>query len=428
MTSTGAGFAITPKYDCPHIDSLNLKDLSRFVNIKITDECRKCKNIGENWVCLACGSIFCSYYVKKHMLEHFEQEKHPICLSFSDMSIWCNECQSYIESLELYKIRQLFQNKKFSATTTMAEVEKSLGSLGMISVESEDGKVEAKEEGKEFTLENVVSKIKNKKIKKIVVLTGAGLSTSAGIPDFRSPGSGLYANMQKYNLPFPEAVFTLQYFMTNPSAFYELAKGMMGKYFPTKAHYFIRLLQDKGLLWRNYTQNIDNLEIDAGVKPEILIQAHGTISSSHCAICHKEVDQSTMMTHLAKGEVLKCSFCQGPCKPDIVMFGEALPLRFSMEFGNAADADLFIVMGTSLMVSPFSEIVHKAGPNVPRIIIDKVVPEKIKKAADKRDILMVGDCDETCEKLVSMLGFTDEFKKLLKEREEAIKKFEKEKK
>ena len=279
----------------------------------------------------------------------------------------------------------------------------------------------------DYTVEAVVDKIKNGKIKKIAIMSGAGLSVSAGIPDFRSPKSGLYNNLKGFYLPFPQAIFTLFYFKWNPGPFYTIFQRMIKKYFPTKAHYFIRLLQDKGILLTNFTQNIDGLEIDAGINPDRLFQAHGKITSSHCASCRAEVDQELIMSHLIKGEPLYCSQCKGPCKPDVVLFGEYLPDGFSTESKKIALADLVIVMGTSLEVTPFADIIQMANPKVPRLIIDKVVPKKISKDDNRRNILMLGDADETVEKLVDMLGYRADFEKLMKEREEMIKKYEEDK-
>src|SRR6266496_3375033 len=102
--------------------------------------------------------------------------------------------------------------------------------------------------------------------------TGAGVSTSAGIPDFRSPDTGLYANLARLNLPFAEAVFDISYFRNNPLPFYTLAQELYpGKYRPTITHSFIRLLQDKGHLLKLFTQNIDCLEREAGVHDEYIV-------------------------------------------------------------------------------------------------------------------------------------------------------------
>lgn len=92
---------------------------------------------------------------------------------------------------------------------------------------------------------------------KIILLMGAGVSTAAGIPDFRTPGSGLYDNLQKYNLPNPQAIFDIDYFQDHPQAFCRLAKEiwpLAGRYRPTYTHAFVKLLEEKGLLFRAYTQ------------------------------------------------------------------------------------------------------------------------------------------------------------------------------
>jgi NAD+-dependent protein deacetylase sirtuin 2 len=110
---------------------------------------------------------------------------------------------------------------------------------------------------------------------------------AAGIPDFRSPSSGIYSKLKHFDLPYPEAVFELEYFKQHPEPFFTLAKELYPKsYMPTPCHYFLRLLFDKGLLLRHYTQNVDALERVAGVPEEKLVEAHGTLHTSHC-INHK---------------------------------------------------------------------------------------------------------------------------------------------
>jgi Sir2 family len=91
--------------------------------------------------------------------------------------------------------------------------------------------------------------------KNILVLSGAGVSVAAGIPDFRTPGTGLYDNLQKYNLPYAEAVFDIQYYQVNPHPFIKLASELWPEHHrPTIAHTFIALLAEKQRLLRNYTQ------------------------------------------------------------------------------------------------------------------------------------------------------------------------------
>lgn len=99
-------------------------------------------------------------------------------------------------------------------------------------------------------------------VKKIAVLTGAGISVNAGIPDFRSPKTGLYATLKETHpdLKRPEDLFTIYYFLENPQPFYDFAANFdIDKYNPTATHFFIKLLEDKKILQMNLTQNIDGL-------------------------------------------------------------------------------------------------------------------------------------------------------------------------
>jgi len=103
---------------------------------------------------------------------------------------------------------------------------------------------------KKFTYKKLVDGFKNNEFKKVVVVTGAGISVSAGIPDFRSPKTGLYDNLQQYNLPQPESMFDLEYFREHPEAFYHLANEFLDlkKYKPTPTHFFQKFLEDKKIL------------------------------------------------------------------------------------------------------------------------------------------------------------------------------------
>jgi NAD-dependent histone deacetylase SIR2 len=132
--------------------------------------------------------------------------------------------------------------------------------------------------------------IKTANPQNIVLCVGAGISTNSGIPDFRTPGTGLYSNLAALKLPFPEAVFSLQYFRQDPKPFYTLAHSLYpGEFKPTLTHTFIRLLQNRGVLLRCFTQNIDTLERIAGVKPKYIVEAHGSFAASRCIDCGLEV-------------------------------------------------------------------------------------------------------------------------------------------
>lgn len=121
------------------------------------------------------------------------------------------------------------------------------------------------------------------------MLTGAGISVSAGIPDFRSEKTGIYSQLQKYNLPYPEAIFELSYYKRNPVPIYEIFKSHLeNDYKPTINHEFISLLNQNGMLKMNFTQNVDSLELLANLPPSKLLQAHGHVRTCHCAGCKKE--------------------------------------------------------------------------------------------------------------------------------------------
>ena len=154
--------------------------------------------------------------------------------------------------------------------------------------------------------------------------------------------AGLYDNLEKYNLPEPTAVFDLDFFRSNPVPFFHLARELYpGRFQPTVTHYFMRLLAEKGLLRRVYTQNIDTLERLAGIPSELLVEAHGSFATATCRSCRKSFPQeyveraifgpggaaakraTTEVFTAADVVVPKCDAegCGGIVKPDIVFFG-----------------------------------------------------------------------------------------------------------
>lgn len=191
------------------------------------------------------------------------------------------------------------------------------------------------------SLDGVANLIASGRAKNVVVLVGAGASVSAGIPDFRSPGTGLYHNLQKYNLPDgkPESVFDLEYFRSNPDAFYTLAQELYPspQRPPTTAHLLLKLLFDHGILRRVYTQNIDGLERQAGLPSELVVPCHGSFDRAHCVECGIDHDAAIIRDSILCGDQPRCS-CGGLCKPRIVFFGEKLDDSFK----TAKEVDLCI--------------------------------------------------------------------------------------
>ena len=208
-----------------------------------------------------------------------------------------------------------------------------------------------------------------KTAKHVIVMTGAGISTNANIPDFRSPSFGLYDRLDKYHLANPTDVFTLSYFKEDPRAFFDIAHDLypvLSNAKPTAAHYFIKLLEDKNILLRHYTQNIDGLEDLTGLNEKSTIQAHGHIRSGTCLACHKAYSFEYMKHFVLNNKIPICEKCSGIIKPDVVLFGEALPTKFWKHVHDFPKCDLLIIMGTSLVVQPFAGLAGKVNSNCPR--------------------------------------------------------------
>jgi len=287
-------------------------------------------------------------------------------------------------------------------------------------------------------LDGIVKYIKEGRATKVITMAGAGISTSAGIPDFRSPGTGLYDNLAKYDLPRPEAIFDIRFFKENPKPFYYLAKELYpGKFKPTPSHYLIKLLEEKGLLLRHYTQNIDTLEREAGISDEKLVEAHGAFHNAHCVRCNKEYPDKEWLKEKIFSEVIPyCSLpcCGGIIKPDIVFFGENLPERFfRCMMSDFKECDLLIILGTSLVVQPFASLINKVKPTCPRLLINM---EKVGEATNLesiisggglrfegrgscRDVALLGPCDDGIRELSKRLDWEKELDDLIsKKRDE----------
>ncbi|XP_033012534.1 NAD-dependent protein deacetylase sirtuin-3, mitochondrial isoform X1 [Lacerta agilis] len=269
-----------------------------------------------------------------------------------------------------------------------------------------------------LTLKDVAELIQKKECKRVVVMTGAGLSTPSGIPDFRSPGSGLYSNLQQYNIPYPEAIFELNYFFHNPKPFFTLAKELYpGNYRPNYAHYFLRLLLDKGLLLRLYTQNIDGLERVAGIPPDKLVEAHGTFASATCTVCRRSYPGEDFREDVMAEKIPKCPVCTGMIKPDIVFFGEELPHRFFLHVTDFPMADLLFVIGTSLEVEPFASLAYAIRSSVPRVLINRELVGPFAQPQHS-DVAELGDVITGVEKVVELLGWKEELQELMKKEKE----------
>nr|KAF6425718.1 sirtuin 1 [Molossus molossus] len=210
------------------------------------------------------------------------------------------------------------------------------------------------------TIEDAVKLLQE--CKKIIVLTGAGVSVSCGIPDFRSR-DGIYARLAVDfpDLPDPQAMFDIEYFRKDPRPFFKFAKEIYpGQFQPSLCHKFIALSDKEGKLLRNYTQNIDTLEQVAGIQR--IIQCHGSFATASCLICKYKVDCEAVRGDIFNQVVPRCPRCPADeplaiMKPEIVFFGENLPEQFhrAMKY-DKDEVDLLIVIGSSLKVRPVALI------------------------------------------------------------------------
>jgi NAD-dependent deacetylase len=187
--------------------------------------------------------------------------------------------------------------------------------------------------------------------RKLVVFTGAGVSTESGIPDFRSPG-GIWS---RFN---PED-FTYQKFVRDPEArrkqWRMLGEGhLTTNAEPNPAHYAIAELDRLGKLDCVITQNVDNLHHKAGVPAEKVFELHGSVQWAVCLSCGQRYPFEQIKARLEGGEEIpECEGCGGMLKPDAVLFGEALPEAVLREASRrSSDCDLFIVVGSTLVVYP----------------------------------------------------------------------------
>ncbi|KAJ1536719.1 NAD-dependent protein deacetylase sirtuin-1, partial [Nowakowskiella sp. JEL0078] len=277
------------------------------------------------------------------------------------------------------------------------------------------------------TLHQALSLFESKK--NIIVLSGAGVSVSCGIPDFRS-NNGVYSRLDEFDLDDPQLMFDLEYFKFKPETFYSFAREIYPSNFtPSLSHRFIKLLESKGKLLRNYTQNIDTLEQAAGITK--VLQCHGSFATASCVSCHFKVKGDYIKNDIMARRVPKCPRCEkrirrkeevedklSVLKPDIVFFGEMLGNDFAALFEKDRKVifvrlaifklhynlirkvvDLLVVIGSSLEVAPVANIRDRIPHDIPQILINV---EERPGMADF-DVKLLGFADvivrELCDRL-----------------------------
>jgi len=244
--------------------------------------------------------------------------------------------------------------------------------------------------------------------KRIVVFSGAGLSTESGIPDFRSPG-GVW---DRYN---PEDFYFHNFLSSEASRekYWQMATEMyepMKKAQPNLAHLAIAEMERLCKLDCVITQNIDGLHFKAGNSEEKVIQLHGTAMYVSCLSCKKKYDRDEIQERIRKGvKVPYCDDCSGPLKPATISFGQSMPEKETEEaYHRSSLSDLFIVIGSSLVVQPAASMPLVAKRNGAKLVIINRDPTPYD---DMADIVIHGQAgpimDSILKKVKQGLGIGD---------------------
>ncbi|MDD5448639.1 MAG: NAD-dependent deacylase [Actinomycetota bacterium] len=234
--------------------------------------------------------------------------------------------------------------------------------------------------------------------KKVVALTGAGISVESGIPDFRSPG-GIWT---RYD---PTIYATLESFVNDPSKFWSLARDLhplLETAEPNLAHLMLVELEKLGKCEAVITQNIDNLHQKAG--SGVVLELHGTFRSGKCVRCGEKCGFEELEEFTRKGSIPRCGSCGSPIKPDVVLFGEPLPPHVLKKASELAQTcDLMLVVGCGLEVFPAASLPILAHRKGGKLIFVNVVKTAYDHIAD---VVLRGKAGEVLPKLV------EEYRKL----------------
>jgi NAD-dependent deacetylase len=230
-----------------------------------------------------------------------------------------------------------------------------------------------------------------------LVLTGAGVSVPSGIPDFRTPGTGLWENVD------PMEVAHISVFRRDPVRFWTYYRPRfqsLGDKRPNRAHEALAELERRGLIEGVVTQNIDRLHRAAGSRT--VIEVHGSIDTSSCTLCGEAYGIEQVEDLFDERGVAHCAGCGGPVKPDVVLFGEMLPVE-AIERAQrmATEAELILCVGSSLEVFPVAEL--------PQLTLDRggrlaIVTKGPTPYDERAELKLGGEVDEELTALLDALG------------------------
>lgn len=503
------GGPIIPRLDCPHI-SLHMRVTPDMLSVDQpcshfaeegrvkgtggktggakddTDAEGSCPS-GENWICLECGVTRCSRYVNAHGLAHWETTReealegkrrgeendgagHCIAVSLADLSVWCYECNAYLKHPALSDITKHLEDLKFGSSEEDAQKlpddgKESAADNAHVGDDGSDSSEDIPPGAALYggvpvppvmttklpaSLEEMAKYIQSPECKSIVILAGAGMSVSSGIPDFRSAG-GMYETLRPDLLTAtdverlamemdPTTVFEKGMFLQNPLPCLELKRSFIlgtrdKTWKATLAHRFVELLHQKtGKLTRLYTQNIDGLEGQCKHLPrEKVVSVHGSMDRAACELCGAEADFNEFCNDVkrcikdisgqdpsapSESKVIRCKTCSHPAvKPTIVLFRSSLPEEFyTLSRDDLPDADLLIIVGTSLTVAPANSLVYRVPPHALRMVVNnEPVGYRLGiqyGSESTRDFFAKGFCDEIFLDLICHLGWLSDVRNL----------------
>ena len=231
-----------------------------------------------------------------------------------------------------------------------------------------------------------------------VALTGAGSSTASGIPDFRSPGSGMWERFD------PMEVASIYSFRRHPERFYNWMRPMAKTLLiaePNPSHWALAELEAGRWLKAIITQNIDNLHQRAGARE--VLELHGHMQEATCINCYRVVPSEELIYDLLHSECVPlCTVCGGVMKPNVVLFGEQLPVDVvNAAMAHIRQADLMLVVGSSLEVMPASQLPCLVQEQAGRLIVVNLTPTYIDDIAE---IVIHGDVAEILPLIVQACG------------------------
>ncbi len=204
---------------------------------------------------------------------------------------------------------------------------------------------------------------------RVLVFSGAGLSTESGIADFRSPG-GIWSKYDPSEFYFDRFVSdrkAREKYWTMSTEYYDVIRDAR----PNEAHLAIKTLEEAGKLLAVVTQNIDGLHHKAGNAPDKIIEIHGTVFTVSCLSCGKRYGRDEIQQRVSTGEKApQCDACSGILKTDTISFGQAMPQeKMALAYQHARSCDLCLALGSSLVVYPAASIPAVAAESGSRLVI-----------------------------------------------------------